>query len=33
VHQQYGFTSWAVQHADAVVSGVFHVVAIELKTQ
>jgi quercetin dioxygenase-like cupin family protein len=33
--QQYGFTSWGdpVQHSDAVVSGVFHVIDIELKTQ
>ena len=32
--QQYGFTSWGdpVQHSDAVVSGTFHVIDIELKT-
>jgi hypothetical protein len=31
--QQYGFTSWgdSVQHADAVLNGVFHVIDIELK--
>jgi hypothetical protein len=32
--QQFGFTSWGdpVQHSDAVVLGVFHMIAIELKS-